>query len=498
MNSSHSFRRLLVQLLLILTPAFTHAQNITLLSSCLTDAGVRNIVNTNTNWSTETTPWQLRLKADPAAMAYPANKGQLASTLACARNASTKISTLAGGHSFAAYGFGNPGNLVVNMAAFNSMSFDESKGLFTYGGGVRVGPGSKYLWEKAGRHFPHVRHGRVGLAGSSIGGGFGSTSRFLGTPMDNIESVEYMLYNGTVIQAGKGSDLLWAAQGAGASFGILTSLTTNTWKPACLTAINFTISLGALSIEDGANALLAVQEYALSDAPDEIAIRWGLSAPPYSATGYYYGDPSTFNATIAPLMQWLPGNTNLTKSEFDFYTLDTYVATGLNLTDGGVSAGRAFYTQALTITTDHPLTYDLIHILYNTTTYSFNRTDMRKSGFLDLWGGVSRDVSDSDTSYAHGKNLWLIRWEANSVNSASYPADGVQYLKNQMLQFEDALVEEGIPLRGFANYRDTALTEAEWSERLYGADNFARLKTIKSVVDPEGLFTSNEQSIPLP
>lgn len=97
------------------------------------------------------------------------------------------------------------------------------------------------------------------------------------------------------------------------------------------------------------------------------------------------------------------------KSGFEFWTMETLVATGANLTGGSASPGRSFYTQALTTTTDHPLTYDQMFTLAESTLHAFNRTDMRKSGFMDLWGGVSRDVSDNDTSYAQGKNLWLIR-----------------------------------------------------------------------------------------
>jgi hypothetical protein len=48
-------------------------------------------------------------------------------------------------HSFVAYGFGNPGNLVVNMASFNIMSYGESIELLTYGASLRVGPVAKYL-----------------------------------------------------------------------------------------------------------------------------------------------------------------------------------------------------------------------------------------------------------------------------------------------------------------------------------------------------------------
>ncbi|KAH9214255.1 FAD binding domain-containing protein [Leptodontidium sp. 2 PMI_412] len=454
MDSSLSFKRLLVQSLLFLTPSLALAQSP--LSACLTDAGVRNIVDTDSTWATEITPWQLRLRTevDPAAMAYPTDKVQLASSLACARNASVKVSALAGGHSFAAYGMGNPGDLVVNMAAFNS------------------------------------------VVGSSIGGGFGSTSRYLGTPMDAIHSVEYMLYNGTLVNATAGSDLLFATKGAASSYGILTSLTTKTWKPKHANAVNYTLTFGNIGIEDAVKAFLSSQEFAMSEAPDELALRWALSLTPFSATGYYYGNPANFDAVMKPLMNRFTINATLTKSEFDFWTMETFVATGANLPNGGASAGRSFYTQALTTTTDAPLTADLTRVLFQRTILDFNRTDLRRSGLLDLWGGVSRDLSDADTAYAHGSNLWLIRFDTNLPTATNpYPADGVAYAQSIMKPFEDALVGADIPLRGFANYRDTGLTEAQWSERLYGEQNYAKLKAIKRVYDPEGLFTSNKQSI---
>ena len=66
----------------------------------------------------------------------------------------------------------------------------------------------KTIWDADERHIPHVRGAIVGAVGSSIGGGYGSTSRHLGTPMDNVIGVRYMLYNGTVVEATKGDDLL--------------------------------------------------------------------------------------------------------------------------------------------------------------------------------------------------------------------------------------------------------------------------------------------------
>lgn len=499
MDSSRSFKRLFVQSLLLLAPALAAAQDSKAaeLQSCLTAAGIENVIEGADTWTDATAVFQKRLTPDPAAVAFPQDRDQLAASLGCARNASVKVSQLGGSHSFAGYGFGDPGNLVVSLGAFNSVSYDEASQELTFGGGTRVGPVATYLWENYGRHFPHVRSGHVGLVGSSIGGGFGTTSRLLGTPMDSIVGVEYMLYNGTVVSGREGSDLLWAAQGAGSSFGVIISLTTKTWQPVYDKAVNFTLSLGNVSLDVGTKALISIQEYAINDAPDELALRWGLTAPPFTGTGYFYGDPAEFDTLIQPLLDRLPAEASLTKSEFDFWTMEQFVTGGIAAPNGGSLGGRAFYTQALTVTTDAPLTYDLAYTLFESTTFAFNRTDLRKSGFLDLWGGVSRDISDADTSYAHGNNLWLIRWDANAADPTNWPADGVEYLKNQMIPFEEELQAAGIALRGFANYRDTALTEPEWSARLYG-ENYARLKEIKAAVDPEGLFTSNPQSIPLP
>lgn len=507
MDSPRSFGRFVVASLFYLAPALVGAQDTaskgTALQECLNTAGVRNIISTDPSWADETTGFQKRIKVDPAAISFPEDRDQVALSLDCARNASTKATALGAHHSFQAYGFGDPGSLVVSMAAFNSVSYDEATQRITYGGGSHVGPVLKYLWDTAGRHFPHVRGAHVGLAGSSIGGGFGSSSRHLGTPMDNLESIEYMLYNGTIVNATKGSDLFWAAQGAGASYGIILSATTNTHKPLFDTAVNFTVSIGSVDVDSAAKALIAVQDYSLSeDCPDELALRWSLSAPPYTGAGYFYGNPADFDKVIAPLVSTLeeiaPGTTIVNKTELPFWDMEVAVAgAGMNQPEGGSLGGRSFYTQALTTTTDHPLTVKQAKILFESTTLAFNRTDLKKSGFLDLWGGVSRDISDADTAYAHGKNLWLIRWEANSVDVSSYPADGPSYMKGLIKPFEQALVAGGASLRGFVNYADTELTEAEWSARLYGA-NFDRLKEIKAAVDPEGLFINHKQSIPLP
>ncbi|KAF4984311.1 hypothetical protein FZEAL_462 [Fusarium zealandicum] len=505
MDNSHSLRRFFVASLLCLTPAIVAGQSAdtaTTLNKCLDNAKVPNVIESDNTWVNATEQFQKRLKPEPASVAFPETQDQVALALDCARKASVKASALGPGHSFQGNGFGNKGNLVISMAAFDSVTYDKSTTLLTFGGGTHVGSVAKYLWDTAGRHIPHVRGAHVGATGSSIGGGFGTTSRFLGTPMDNLVSIEFMLYNGTVVKAEKGSDLFWAAQGAAASYGIILSTTTKTHAPKFEKAVNFTLSVGDVSAEAAARALVAIQDFALSSAcPDEFAFRWSLSANPYGGAGYFYDNPASFDAVIKPLvtkLQTISNQTVLKKTELSFWDMEVQIGgAGMNEPNGGTLGGRAFYTQSLTTTTDHPLTVALVQNLFENTALAFNRTDMSKSGFLDLWGGVSRDISDPDTGYAHGKNLWLLRWDGVAVDIKNYPKDGTVYMKGLIKPFEEALVKSGAPLRGFVNYADTELSEKEWSSRLYG-ENFDRLKQIKASLDPEGLFINHLQSIPLP
>lgn len=308
-----------------------------------------------------------------------------------------------------------------------------------------------------------------------------------------------MLANGTIAKGGVGSDLLWAAQGAGASLGVILSMTTKTWAPIHPNAVNYTIAIGRQTLDVAAKTIIDIQTWSLT-ARDDLSLRFALPGSPnnaFSATGYFYGDPAEFNATMKPLIDRLPAGTNLTSTVQDFWTLEKQIAPGTGLPDGGSSPARSFYIQAMTVTTDRPLDITAATRLLNGTTFSFNRTDLRLSGLLDLWGGVSREVSDSDYSHQHGKNLWLVRVDGNLVTAGNpYPADGVSYMQSLTRPFVDYLVQQRIPLRGFGNYRDTALTIQQWSERLYG-NNWPRLLAVKRAFDPTGLFTSNNQSIPV-
>lgn len=323
-----------------------------------------------------------------------------------------------------------------------------------------------------------------------------ATSRFLGIPSDNLVSVEYMLYNGTVVTAGPGSDLLWAAQGAGANFGVVLSATTKTFQLPHDGAVNYTLSLGQVDTDTASSALLAIQKWALDGkATDELSLRFSLAD--FSSAGFFYGPEADFDSVFAPLVESLKSvapAVTLTKTVLpSFWDAEVAaVGAGMNSPTGGALGGRSSLVQSWVATNKHPLNLKQAKALFSNY-HSLNRTDLTGTGFLDLWGGISRDIADSDHAFAHGNNLWLIRVDG-VASSGVWPSDGLAYMQSLMKPFESAL-KKSAPLRSFVNYVNSELSVKEWSSRLYGA-NFARLQKIKAAVDPTGLFSGYGLAIP--
>lgn len=146
--------------------------------------------------------------------------------------------------------------------------------------------------------------GLVGIAGLTLGGGYGPLIGVHGLACDNLVSADLVLADGSEVTASatQHPDLFWALKGGGGNFGIVTALEVK------LHALPSIYSGMALFPYEQAKALFdGCAAYRLT-APDELDAQVAtLPAPDGSVvvalTASWIGDPAQGEAMMAPMLQ---------------------------------------------------------------------------------------------------------------------------------------------------------------------------------------------------
>lgn len=152
----------------------------------------------------------------------------------------------------------------------------------------------------------------TGIAGLTLGGGFGWLSRKYGMTIDNLLSARVVLANGDVVVASESenADLFWGLRGGGGNFGVVTSFEFRAHPvgPEVLSG------LIVHPFSEATNVLRAYRDF-LKGAPDEVTV-WTVlrKAPPLPflpeevhgtevvvLAAMYAGDMSDGETALAPL-----------------------------------------------------------------------------------------------------------------------------------------------------------------------------------------------------
>jgi hypothetical protein len=475
------------------------------LADCLSAANVQTSLPSSATWANDTQAWNSRLSPVPAVVVYPATEDEVSAAIQCAATTSTKVTTLGGNRSFSSMGFGRSNNaMVISLDNMRVLSYDETTQLFTYGGPVRISDAAQFLYLNHSRALPHARCPDVGMSGVAFGGGFGTLSRASGTVLDNMVSVRVALANGTIVDASAdaNADLFWGVRGAASSLGSVLTTTLRTLDvPAGGRVVAYTIAFARghnVSLADNAAALVGAQAWAQSgDNNDDLSIRFSLDTNSSLAGFYYGGGADAFSTVAESLLSYLPVNmTVASMQEVDFWPSENLTTPGI--AEGSITARRYFYIASVTIPESHPLTEDTARSLFENTAYAAKPTDGTASGFVDIWGGnFTREVAADASAWKHDDNLLLVRWDLRTSNAGvSFSNDTMQTMRSGFYEFVNAYKADGGVPGGFPNYRDAEWTIDETAEYLYGS-NWDRLLGVKKEFDPEGMFNSDPQDVPV-
>ncbi len=168
--------------------------------------------------------WNARSDLRPGGIVRCRDAGEAAAAVALARAEGLPVSVKGGGHAYAANTVGE-GSLLVDLSLLKDVEVDTQARTAVAGGGVTCGE-LDAATQAYGLATPLPTVSSVGVAGAALGGGSGYLSRRFGLALDNLVAVEVVTADGRRLRASEEQqpDLFWAMRGAGANFGIVTSL----------------------------------------------------------------------------------------------------------------------------------------------------------------------------------------------------------------------------------------------------------------------------------
>ncbi|WP_367870993.1 FAD-binding oxidoreductase [Luteolibacter sp. Populi] len=172
-------------------------------------------------------PFNSCILLKPALIACCRTEADVVAAVRHAKDAGLPVAVKSGGHAF--HGFSlNEGGLVVELSGMNNRLLEQGSYRFSAGPGLKLR--DCYSWLLArGRLLPAGSCGGVGLAGLTLGGGYGLFSREFGLTCDHLTQVRMVNGNGEIRDSRDEPELLWACRGGGnGNFGIATSFTFET------------------------------------------------------------------------------------------------------------------------------------------------------------------------------------------------------------------------------------------------------------------------------
>jgi FAD/FMN-containing dehydrogenase len=410
----------------------------------------------------------------PALIARCTAPGDVVKAVRFAREQGLVVSVRGGGHNVT-------GNAVCDGGLMIDLSLMK---------GIRVDPAARTVRAQAGltwREFDRecqafglaTTGGAIsstGIAGLTLGGGFGWLGRSYGLACDNLISADVVLADGTIVTASaeEHADLFWGLRGGGGNFGVVTSFEYRLHPVGPI--------LGGLLLYplDRATEVLRVFRDFNASAPDASSVFAGLMTTPEGAQVLalivcYNGPIEQGEALLQPLRERTAPMADLL-GPMPYEQMQT-------LLDEGFPFGLQNYWKSEFL---RGLPDEAIDQLIE----RFAATPSPLSAVvLEQFGGAYRRVAPDATAFGHRD------WDYNLLIMSRWtdPADADRNIRwarelwDAMQPFAAGAV--------YVNYLEGGQEGANRIRAAYGA-NYDRLVALKDRYDPTNFFRFNQNIRP--
>lgn len=425
--------------------------------------------------------WNGMIDRRPAVIAQCLTVADVVAALRFAQERAIIVAIRGGGHNVA----GNAvcdGGMMIDLARMNAVAVDADGQRVTVGGGCLLQDMDRAT-EAHGMATPGGIVSSTGVAGLTLGGGFGWLSRTHGLTIDNLVSAEIVTADGRVLTASldEHPELFWAIRGGGGNFGVVTSFEFR------LHPLLNGIYAGLIvrPIEEALDFVRFYREFAAS-APDELSawlvIRRAPPLPflPKEVHGSlvlvtavaYAGEPADAERLVAPLR----GFGSPVGEHLGVMPYADWQATF----DGLAGPGARNYWKS------HYLS-DLGDELVETIVDAMrNAPSPDCETFIPQLRGAIARVADDATAYAHRDARFAVNIHTRWTDAAD---------DERSIEWARAFFES---MRPFADGVYVNFLSDEGSQRVrdaYSEETWARLVGVKNAYDPQNVFRLN-QNIP--
>jgi FAD/FMN-containing dehydrogenase len=422
--------------------------------------------------------WNGAIDRSPAVVARCASAADVAAALRWGQESGLEIAVRGGGHNVSGAAVID-GGLTIDLSPLADVVVEPVARRVRCGGGTSLAQLDAACQEH-GLAVPAGTVSHTGVAGLTLGGGFGWLSPMTGLTIDNLISAEVVLVDGRVVRASAHEypDLFWALRGGGGNFGVVTEFEFQ------LHPVGPLVHLGMFFFElDRAEEAMRLGRKHFADSPrNSGGAMVGLTAPPapfvpeeaHFAPGVAvvvagFGTADEHASLIAPLREVGP--------LFEFVTPMPYVELQQML-DGGSPWGVHAYTKGLYL---DELSDEVIEVVA-----ARMRAKLSPMSQLLLFplGGAFGDVPDEATAFGGRRSA-----KYAAVIDAVVPDPRMFDAERQWARSTwDALRPFAPDVGTYVNM----MTEFE-EDRVrasYGA-KYERLALIKTVYDPRNVLHAN-------
>jgi FAD/FMN-containing dehydrogenase len=183
----------------------------------------RLLTSDSQEYNNARTIWNAMIDLRPAMIVQCASAVDVVLAVRCALEWNLLLAVRGGGHNIA----GNAlceGGMVIDLSPMKSVRVDPVSRTARVEPGVTLGE-FDHDTQIFGLATPLGINSTTGVAGLTLGGGFGWLSRKLGLSIDNLISADVVTADGKFVKASdsENPDLFWAIRGGGGNFGVVTS-----------------------------------------------------------------------------------------------------------------------------------------------------------------------------------------------------------------------------------------------------------------------------------